>query len=46
MNITRFVNGKPINEKGFKNLSVKSESTEKIISDAAKRASGTGLKNV
>lgn len=37
MNINRFVNGKPISEAGFKNISIKSKDTEKIISDAAKR---------
>ena len=38
MKVTRYLNGKPISEAGFKNISIKSTNTEKIIKDAAKRA--------
>ena len=38
MKITRYINGKPISENAFKSISIKSTSTEKIITEAAKRA--------
>ena len=38
MKVTRYLNGRPISEAGFKNISIKSISTEKIITEAAKRA--------
>jgi len=38
MRVTRYINGKPISETGFKSISIKSINTEKIIEEAAKRA--------
>lgn len=46
MNVTRFINGEPISEKNFKSISIKSENTEKIILEAAKRAKEKESKNV
>lgn len=45
MKITRYINGKPISEEGFKNISIKSISTEKIITEAASRAKGSDSSN-
>ena len=45
MNVTRFVNGKSVSEKNFKNLSIKNEYAEKIISNAIKRLTEEGNKN-
>ena len=38
MKVTRYLNGKPISEAGFKSISIKNTNAEKIIKDAAKRA--------
>ena len=45
MKITRYINGKPISEESFKNLSIKNANAEKIISEAAKRAQYTENEN-
>ena len=33
MNIKRYVNGKPVGEKDFKSLEIRSKSTSRIMSD-------------
>ncbi len=45
MKITRYVNGKPISEEVFRNIAIKNPSTEKIISEGAKRAGSTEIKD-
>lgn len=46
MKVSRFINGKEISEQNFKNISIKSENTQKIIYEAAKRAELKDSKNV
>ena len=38
MKVTRYLNGRPISEAGFKKISIKNANAEKIITEAAKRA--------